>query len=113
MSSKALIHGNPEIPQEARIATPDNGDRPEIPIGDHPSEPGLVRKDSSEGLALTEERSNGCTVSDESSIIEALGSLTLRPALQTVEEPLETVPAEAVGLIYDPIMEQHVCQTGN
>lgn len=56
-----------------------------------------------------EARSRDCVT--DRALVEALNSLSLELQPQTTKLEDEEPPPEEVGLIYDPIMEQHICQS--
>jgi hypothetical protein len=48
----------------------------------------------------------------EASLLKATVRLVLEADRPVAEPSKGKTPSDAVGLIYDPIMEQHICQTG-
>lgn len=55
-------------------------------------------------------QTNDCVT--EGALVEVLSSLNLAPRPQTPKLENEEPLRQKVGLIYDPIMEQHICQSG-
>eukprot|EP00884_Botryococcus_braunii_P009333 jgi/Botrbrau1/18400/Bobra.0469s0002.1 len=114
MATEAAMCKSQEEIHGISVSTTDATARPVSPLGASPSASAeLPRKDSNEGFPSKEDRSNGCTGSEEKNLVEALQSLTLHPIAQALEDSTGQTASEEVGLIYDPIMEQHVCQTGD